>query len=69
MTQAIVIAHAEDDWMGVYKGGHLVYQGRQIEPSRLLQIIGISHTDYHGVPIEPGDLFPRTLREVPGFGG
>lgn len=61
-----VLVHSDDgDWMGVYDAvtHALLYQGHDIEPSRLLQILGVTHTDMYGVRIL-GSHLPRTLDEL-----
>lgn len=67
-----VIVHADsDDWLAVYDAatGALLYQGHSIEPAELCWALGITCTDAYGVPLGGASHFPRTLREVPGFGG
>lgn len=69
-TKAIVlVSNDEGDWMGVYVGNDLVYQGHSIEPSRLLEIIGVSHTNYRDYSMGDDSHLPRTRDELKGFGG
>jgi hypothetical protein len=68
MKSIVIVNGDEGDWLGVYLDGVLVYQGHSIEPSRLLEIIGISHTN-STVPMNGGGHLPRTLAGVKGYGG
>lgn len=41
-TNKLVFVHV-DDWVGLYRDGELLYQGHDIEPERLLELIGIDY--------------------------
>ena len=61
----VLVHNDEGDWMGVYDSTSrvLLYQGHDIEPARLLHIIGVTHTDMYGVRMLDSRL-PRTLDEL-----
>lgn len=69
--RSVLIAYAEGgDWVGIYDANStdLLYQGHDIDPERLLHIIGATFTSFTA---DLGDEthMPRTYVEFPLYGG
>jgi hypothetical protein len=69
--KSVVIVYADTgDWMGVYDtAGALLHQGHNVEPDRLLQIVGVTHTSCHDVDLGNESRLPDDYHELPMFGG
>lgn len=67
MSAITLVFNDEGDWMGVYKQGVLVYEGHSIEPTHLLDLIGLSYSTIDELGMEALNLssLPCDLRELP----
>lgn len=65
--KVVTFAHA-DDWVGMYVNGNLVYSGHSMNPSMVLDQIGIEHRHREYTPEQMEDMgldFPATWEELP----
>lgn len=58
-----IVESTDGDWIGVYKGGKLVFEDHMIEPQRLLKLAGVSF-EYARVEVPRGKYLPKSLSEV-----
>jgi hypothetical protein len=58
-----LVESTSGDWIGVYKGGQLVFQDHMIEPQRLLKLAGVSF-EYARVEVPDGRYFPESLSDL-----
>jgi hypothetical protein len=60
-----IVESTNGDWIGVYKGGKLVFEDHMIEPQRLLKLAGVSF-EYTRMEVPQGGYLPKTLGGVTG---
>lgn len=56
-----IVESTDGDWIGVYKGGKLVYEDHTIDPNHLLKLAGVSF-EYARVDVPKGGYLPKTFK-------
>lgn len=66
MSAITLVFNDEGDWMGVYKQGVLVYEGHSIEPTYLLDTIGVPYSTINGLNMAALNIsrLPHGLQEL-----
>lgn len=56
-----LIVDKSGEWIGIYSGDKLIYEGQSIEPARLLKLAGASFK-YLESDLGPGAIYPDSLK-------
>jgi hypothetical protein len=66
-SKGIIIVNGSD-WMGIYRNGELIYQGHDIQPHRLLELLGHKYkrVEADGDWLASRGALPTSFSEVKG---
>lgn len=65
----VTLVYVNDDWMGVYNDGQLLYQSHTVSARQLLELLKLDHEVVYDVELLPGLSLPDDLDDVyKGYG-
>ena len=64
--EILVVSSTEDDWVGVYKSGDLVFQGHSVSGTQMLEALGIPYRERE-LDFEAEDMTscPQSEKDLP----